>query len=183
MKAFWSTLAAALMVLFCVWVFGPFLKGKAPSLLSYSSLGWVRSGVGTNFGITTPRWHGWKGIRAALGTPFNHTKVWLDEGDILELDYDVQSAEGGLSISIYRTNLSTILQGALVEDHEFYHFRNGKHVGSRTYTARNRGWHEIDIDILWENSVAERSRSNPFSAFVPEYDLRFDVRWRLREDF
>lgn len=161
------------------WLAAPYAKAKAPSYFGYSSLGWVRGGVATHFGMSAPRWHGWEGIRAAVGTPFNHHKVWLEKGQTIELDYEILAERGGLRVAIYRTNLNVVLQGVMVEDHDYIRYRTGDFAGQKIYTAQHRGWHEIDIEIVWEPDTHEEIRANPYAQFVPDYDLKYDVRWRL----
>lgn len=182
MKNYGPVLVTAVVVTLFGWVVAPYLKGKAPNTLGYNSLGWARGGVGTNFGVSTPRWHGWAGVRAAIGAPFNHKKVWLDAGQTLEIDYELDAERGGMSLSVYRTRLSVVLQGSMVEDHELIFWeRGGYYSGLATYTAANSGWHKISYDILWEPDSHEAVQANPYTVLVPNYDLRYDIRWRLRD--
>lgn len=173
---------SAVMTIGFGWLAGPYLKGMAPNVLGYDSLGWVRGGAGTNFGISTPRWHGWQGVRAALGAPFNHHKIWLDEGQTLEISFDVEASRGGIYFSIYRTNLNTVLQGVLVEDHQGYRLRAGSHSGVKTYTAQRSGWYKIGYDLLWERATREEIQANPYTVVVPDYHVRYDIRWRLQDE-
>ena len=176
-------LVSAIMTIGFGWVLGPYAKAKAPSVFGYHSLGWARGGVGTNFGLKTPRWHGWAGVRAAMGAPFNHHKVWLDAGQTLEIDYEMLAERGGMSISVYRTRLSVALQGAMVEDHQLIFWeRGGDHRGSATYTAEQSGWHKISYGVIWKRPSHEQVDANPYTVLVPNYDLRYDIRWRLRDD-
>ena len=177
-----SILIAAVVTIGIGALAGPYLKGKAPNMLGYDSLGWARGGVGTTFGITTPRWHGWAGVRAAMGTPFNHKKVWLDAGQQIEIDYELLAQRGGMTISVYRTRLSRLVQGAFVTDHELLFWeRGGEHRGTKVYTAENSGWHVVSYEILWERDSNEAIQKNPYTVLVPNFDLRYDIRWRLRD--
>ncbi|MEL7032806.1 MAG: hypothetical protein AAGL97_07965 [Pseudomonadota bacterium] len=182
MKHYSRVLIVGLVATAFGWVVLPYAKGKAPNALGYSSLGWVRGGVGTNFGVSTPRWHGWAGFRAAAGTPFNHEKVWLEAGQTLELDYEIRADRGGLSVSIFRTRLSRVLQRPMVEDLEYLWLRSDDFAGLKTYTAQTSGWHKIDYDILWEPDSNEEINRNPYAVFVPDYDVRYDLKWRIRRD-
>ena len=176
-------LVSAVIAIGFGWVLGPYVKATAPSVLGYNSLGWARGGVGTNFGLKTPRWHGWAGVRAAMGAPFNHKKFWLDAGQTVEIDYQIDAARGGMSITVYRTRLVRVLEQPMVEDHALIFWeRGGHHAGVATYTAAQSGWHEISYDILWQRVPNEQINANPYSAFVPNYDLRYDIRWRLRDE-
>lgn len=179
MNRFICVLVAAFMTIGVGWLAGPYAKGKAPNALGYKSLGWIRGGVGTNFGVSTPRWHGWSGFRAAAGAPFNHKKVWLEAGQMIEIEYEILADRGGLNISIYRTNLNTVLQGVMVEDHDYLHLRSQDYAGLKTYIAQHSGWHKIDWDILWEPDSDDAIQHNPYTVFVPDYDVRYDVKWRI----
>ena len=177
-----SLLIAAVFTIGIGSLAGPYLKAKAPNALGYDSLGWARGGVGTNFGVTTPRWHGWSGFRAALGAPFNHKKVWLNAGQQIEIDYELLAQRGGMTISVYRTRLSRLVQGAYVTDHELLFWeRGGEHRGTKVYTAQNSGWHEVSYRVLWEPDTNEAIQKNPYTVLVPNFDLRYDIRWRLRD--
>lgn len=180
MKRYSCIFVAAIMTIGFGWVLGPYAKAKAPSVFGYNSLGWARGGVGTTFGVSTPRWHGWSGVRAAIGAPLNHKKVWLDAGQALEVDYELIADRGGMSISVYRTRLVRVLQRPMVEDHELIFWeRGGHHRGTAIYTAKNSGWHAVSYDILWQPSSREQIASNPYSVLVPDYDLRYDIKWRI----
>lgn len=182
MERFGSIFIVGLVSLVFGWVIAPYVKAKAPNTLGYHSLGWARGGVGTNFGVTTPRWHGWAGVRAAMGAPFNHKKVWLEAGQSMEIDYELDAGRGGMSISVYRTRLARVFQRPFVEDHELIFWeRGGYHNGSATYTAVQSGWHVISYNVIWKRPSHERVKANPYSVLVPNYDLRYDVRWRLQD--
>ncbi|MEM7327329.1 MAG: hypothetical protein AAF437_01240 [Pseudomonadota bacterium] len=182
MKQFLAVFIAAILAVGFGWVALPYAKGKAPHAFGYASLGWVRGGVGTTYGVSTPRWHGWAGFRAAAGAPFNHHKVWLNAGQTIELEYEILAERGGLSVSIYRTRLSRVLQGSMVEDHDYLWLRSDDFSGIKTYTAENDGWHKITYDILWEPDSHDEVTANPYTVLVPDFELRYDLKWRIVQD-
>jgi len=154
-------------------IFGGMIKVYTPHEFGYSRLGWVHAGRQTVYSVGIPKWAGWQGFASALQSPFRHYKVYLKQGQRLVIDYKLQIDRGAMSFSVYRTNLSRLLQGARVENHKSFRFRRGPHSGTAEYTAPADGIYTFDYDIWWDR----RTRKQTFP--LPDYKVTYDIRWRL----
>lgn len=173
-KSIFGGLAAAFLLLATVWVcFGGAIKTFAPHLIGYEHLGWRHAGAKTIKTVRIPKWLGPDTILSIAAAPFRQHKVYLLKGDAIVIDYDAAIDRGGLSLSVYRTNYSTLFQGPLVEDHQAWRLDKGVHKGTFAYVAGRDGFYQFSNRVRWE----------PCSGCalpMPDYDLVFKYRWRIR---
>lgn len=173
-SAFGVSMFACIMLAIIWSTFGGVIKVYGPGLLGYDALGWKHGGAQTVYGVAVPKWAGVEGFAAGLTTPFRHHKLHLKEGETIVIDYDVEIDRGSISISVYRTHLSTLLQGVLVEDHDSRHLRKGARKGVITYTAPRDGVYQIRFNTWWDHE-ANKSAVIP----LPDYEMVYDFRWRV----
>ena len=167
-------LPVLILPLIFLWVFfGGLFKMFGPHVFGYEHLGWRHSGAKTVRAIGVPKWLGADSLLSPAAAPFRQDKVYLEKGDAIIIEYDVEIIEGGLILSVFRTNFSRLLQGPLVENHQAWRLREGAHRGAFEYVAPRDGFYVFSNQIRWAYGD---------SAIIPmpDYDLEFEYRWRVR---
>lgn len=173
LKALFGGLVAAGAFILILWIFvgGP-IKIFGPHLFGYNHLGWRHVGVKTVKTVSVPKWVGADTIWSLAAAPLRHHKVYLKKGDVLIIDYDASIKEGGLILSVYRTNLSLLLQGPLVDHHQSWRLDRGDHRGAFEYAVPRDGFYEFNNEVRWEYG-----QGSPIP--LPDFDLEFEYRWRV----
>lgn len=173
-KSLIGGLAAAGVLIMVLWVFvgGP-LKIFGPHLFGYDHLGWRHVGVKTVKTISIRKWIGADTVWSFAAAPFRHHKVYLKKGDALIIEYDASIDAGGLILSVYRTNLSILLQGPLVDHHQSWRLDKGDHRGAFEYIAPRDGFYEFNNEVRWSY---RQGNAIP----LPDFDLEFEYHWRVR---